>query len=347
MNSKERMIRTFRGEDTGRVPIAPHSWGEYKHQLFQQTLDQDVPEYPCADILFYEFVHPDWFHLGSGPWKCDPHENRTRDKDRLLAEVRKLESAKAIDEYIEITTYSTDEMKATGTYDHVSCILSRYGEEVFIAINEGNPVCGIFDPNGIIRFEEGLVALVEKPALMARLAFGLYEQRLEWIRILAEYGCHGYVGSETYVGADLISPKVYRDILFPAQEYFYRKVRQLGMEPIIYFCGDINPLIPYINELDVSAMLIEESKKSFYLDVVEIRKRLATHITLFGNLDSVHTLCLGTPEDVRSETRKQLKAASYGRFVMANGSPIAPDTPKENIEMMIETTRGVQERKMK
>ncbi|MBN1903358.1 hypothetical protein JW926_18715, partial [Candidatus Sumerlaeota bacterium] len=137
----------------------------------------------------------------------------------------------------------------------------------------------------------------------------------------------------------LISPEVYKRIIFPAQKFFYEKIRSLGMEPIVYFCGDINPLIPYINCLDVTALLIEESKKNFTLDVKDIRKKLVSHITLFGNLDSVHVLLFGSKDDVRRETLRQLEASRIGRFVMANGSPLAPGAPNENIQEMIKITR--------
>ena len=113
----------------------------------------------------------------------------------------------------------------------------------------------------------------------------------------------------------------------------------MGLDPIIYFCGDILPILPLINTLDVTALLIEESKKNFILDPVHIRRQLADHITLFGNLDSVGVLRFGSVADVESETRAQIRAARYGRFVVANGSPIAPGTPKENVEAMIRVAR--------
>ncbi|HNT37354.1 MAG TPA: uroporphyrinogen decarboxylase family protein, partial [bacterium] len=94
------------------------------------------------------------------------------------------------------------------------------------------------------------------------------------------------------------------------------------------------------NNLPIKALMIEESRKGFELDPVRIRHELTESITLFGNLDTVSTLRFGTPEQVRQETITQLQALSHGRFVMANGSPIAPETPRENVHTMIETTRG-------
>lgn len=111
----------------------------------------------------------------------------------------------------------------------------------------------------------------------------------------------------------------------------------MGIVPIVYFLGDILSLIEDINKLSVKALLVEEPKKAYSLDTVELRKRFDPEITLFGNLDSVYTLLYGNAEAVGRETGKQLEAAKYGRFVMANGCPIAFDTPKENIFAMIKT----------
>ena len=197
----------------------------------------------------------------------------------------------------------------------------------------------LLDPHGDLGFETGLIALAEHPAFVRELLFRLYALKLDWMRALAATGCHGYIGSATFVSADLISPKMYREIVFPAQEMFYAGVRKLGMEPILYFLGDINPLLPDINRLDLSALLVEESKKAFKLDVVDIRQRLRPEVTLFGNVDSVFTLLHGDRNKVMEETRRQLAATAWGSFVLANGSPLAFGTPSENVEAMINTAR--------
>lgn len=349
MNSKERILKTFRGERTDCVPVAPHWWGVYKYQLASvastfEEIERQARLAPTqiaeVDINFYETFKPDWFHLSGGALEITPDAQRDSRLRIALDEMRKLESKKAIDEYIEANRLSEAEIRKTGRYSHLKWIVPLYGDSVFIAVNEGNPVCEVFDPHGSLGFAEGLIALAEKPDLVGYLLFRLYELKLDWMKVLAGYGCHGYLGSEALVSADLISPAVYNSIVFPVQKFFYEKVRKLGMEPMAYFLGDINPLIPSINRLGITALLVEESKKGFLLDVVEIRKRLAEDITLFGNLDSVHTLLRGSVEDVERETLRQLEAASFGRFVMANGSPLTFDTPRVNVETMIRVARG-------
>jgi uroporphyrinogen-III decarboxylase len=86
-----------------------------------------------------------------------------------------------------------------------------------------------------------------------------------------------------------------------------------------------------INSLDMAGLLIEESKKHFVLDPVEIRKMLRPQVCLFGNVDST-LLKHGTPDQIRAEVSRQLRAAEIGPFVLANGSPIVCGTPVENLQ---------------
>lgn len=348
MNSKERMYNILYGKECERIPVGPHSWGLYKFQtagLANSYEDEEKcwnispEEFARVEGIYYERFKPDWFQLG-----CNYHKPRTPDREKMVLEMRrelrKLESRDSIDEYLETAYYSEDELRKSGAYDHVPIVLEKYADSVFVAMNEGNPVCEILDPHGDMGFEEGLVAIVEKPDMMEYLLFRAYEKMLIRIKILSSFGCHGYIGSETYCTPDLISPSIYRSVIFPAQKHFYKKVAEMGMIPIVYFLGDIIPLIPDINKLGVNGLMVEESKKTFNLDVIEIRKLLSEDITLFGNLDSVYTLLEGTVEDVVAVTLRQLEAAKYGRFIMANGCPLAFGTPEENILAMLDTARN-------
>ena len=348
MNSKERMLNLFKGGEVDCIPAAPHWWGMYKFQLAGLTSGYeneskcwDLQGAALADVdtLFYETFRPDSFHLNSGSWRY--HDKARADRYwELRTRLKALESKSFIDEYIGVMYAKADEVIKSGTYDHVKILSEKYRESVFITMNEGNPVCDILDPQGPFGFEEGLIALVEKPEMMEYLFFREYEMYLERMKALKVCGCHGYIGSETYCSTDLISPSTYRDVIFPAHKYFYEKVREIGLVPIVYFLGEIIPLMDYINRMGVTALLVEEPKKGYSLDVVEIRKKLNEEITLFGNLDSVYTMLYGNSNDVRNETLNQLEASKYGRFVMANGCPIAFNTPKDNILAMIETAHS-------
>jgi uroporphyrinogen-III decarboxylase len=89
----------------------------------------------------------------------------------------------------------------------------------------------------------------------------------------------------------------------------------------------------------VDGVLIEESKKTFHLDPVEIRKRLDPRVILFGNVDS-YLLLTGPSSAIRDAVARQAEARAHGPFVHANGSPLCPGTPPEHIEAFLEAASG-------
>ncbi len=344
----------LRGERCDRVPVTPHWWGLYKfqHAGLIRGYEEEArawamtgDELASVDERFYRSFEPDMLHLSTGAVRpatdaAGRDARRTREVQRLLPELRRLDSTAVIGEFAALASPPRDEILASGVFDHVRTLARRLGHAAFIAMNEGNPICAALDPAGWLGFEQGLLLMAERPHRVEYLLDRLYEGLLPRMEALAECGCRGYIGSETYCGADLISPAMYRAIVFPAQERFYRAVASLGMVPIVYFLGDVMPVLGDIARLGVAGLMVEESKKGLMLDVVEIARRLEGAVCLFGNLDSVWCLRHGSAEDVRRETVRQLEAARFGPFVMANGSPLPFDTPAANIEAMIAAARG-------
>ncbi len=347
------MMRALQGAKGGPVPVTPHWWGLYKFQyagLIRGYAEEALAwsmtgaELAAVDERFYRSFLPDMLHLTAGAVRpgtdaAGRAAERRREAERLLPELRRLDSAAVIDEFACLVSPSKEEILASGVFDHVSILARTQGDSVFIAMNEGNPICTALDPDGWLGFEQGLVLMAERPQRVAYLLARLYEGLGPRMQALAECGCRGYIGSETYCSADIVSPAMYREIVFPAQERFYRAVASRGLVPITYFLGDVVPLLGDIARLGVAGLMVEETKKGFSLDVVEIARQLEGAVCLFGNLDSIWCLLRGSEEDVRRETARQLHAARFGPFVMSSGSPVAFNTPAANIQAMISAAR--------
>ena len=86
--------------------------------------------------------------------------------------------------------------------------------------------------------------------------------------------------------------------------------------------------------------MFEESKKSFNLDILKIRKKIEDRVCVFGNLDSNYLLREGSIKDIRDEVERQAKGAR-NNFIISNGSPIAPATPEQNIRCLIDTGKEI------
>ncbi|MHB0875245.1 MAG: uroporphyrinogen decarboxylase family protein [Anaerolineae bacterium] len=359
MNSKERVLAAINGGKPDLVPAFPHWWGVYKLDI----LGMDPRLFPTLggkrladiDINFYETFKPDVFHLGGGADHEVQSQVVVRDGDdwhlldettgkrrRLLADWTiespergstrlTLTSRQEIDEYLARRHLSAAQIVASGTYDHVAEIVGRYGDEVFVAMNLGSPVCNIFGPDGPVGYEEALIALREKREMLSYLIERSYHAYFEHAKALAMIGCHALITSEAYVASDTISPALFEQVIYPVYKAFNQDVGRLGLVPIIYFMGNINPLLPLLRNVGIRCLMVEEPKKGFDVDVIAIKRALGEDVCLVGNVDSVEVMLRGSASDVARAVQAQLPAARDGGFIASTGSPLTVDTPQENV----------------
>jgi len=189
---------------------------------------------------------------------------------------------------------------------------------------------------GAFSYQGTMVALHDKPEVFGHFIEHATEQRLQHIR--SATNVDGYWFDEYYT--DVISPEHYEEYVFKPNLKLAKAIRESGKLSMYYFCGDIMPKLDKALELEVDAIAFEESKKWFELDIAEVKKRVGNQKALVGNMDGLHLLPRGTKEQIEAEVKRQLSiAARDGGFVMGAGSPIAPDTPTENMLTFLDSTR--------
>jgi hypothetical protein len=335
MTSKELMYKTFAFEETPHPPVSPHWWGLYKFEyagIIKDYTEEDkawaMNGQALADVddKFYNAFKPDMFHLTTGCSKT-PFDQKWLDYlYELCNAIRKFDSYAVLDELCTHVSLSKEEVINSGCFDHV-VIHAKNHPDVFKAMNEGNPICNF----GYFGFEEGLIAFLEHPKYMEYLIYRLYESILPRMEALKQSGCDGYIGSETLCSADILSPKLYRAIVFPAQQMFYKSIAKIGLSPICYFTGEIMPLLDDIANLGINALMVEENKKDYKLDIAEISKKLYGKVAVFGNIDGIYTILNGTPQDVFNEVNAQLDATGKSGFIVSCGSPVPFGTPPKNL----------------
>ena len=116
---------------------------------------------------------------------------------------------------------------------------------------------------------------------------------------------------------------------------FYESIGDMGLIPAVYFPGDILSILEGIKGIGARTLMVEETKKGYDLDIGRICDGLERQLCLFGNVDSVYIPQMGTPDDVRREAECQLKACSWGGFILSNGCSISFGTPEENLRALL------------
>ena len=229
-----------------------------------------------------------------------------------------LSSKRKIDEFVKKYVWMDSELiTKLGYTDHVQDLSRKYGSNVFINVHLPSQTCEIIDPfTGYVGLEESLMAFYDWPKGMKYLIEKCYEAQLEWVKAYKRAGTHAFTISEDSMAVG-ISPKTYREFLKPVHKDFFKEIKSMNLYALINFWGDINPLLNDIKEIGVDGLLIEESRKNYKLDVVDIIKIVGDRICLFGNVDSVNTIWLGNSEDIRKEVDKQKEVIKYGSFIFS------------------------------
>ena len=79
------------------------------------------------------------------------------------------------------------------------------------------------------------------------------------------------------------------------------------------------------------------------VDIAAACRIVGSEIAIWGNLDPVGLLVRGSPDQVRDSTLKLLhtvEGCGHRRFVVSSGCTLAMETPPENLEALLETTRS-------
>ena len=259
-------------------------------------------------------------------------DDETQDLWDLSGEIGSLED---VDTAIPIV--SMEELTSRGLFELPKQLVKDYGERRFIYANAITPFDGVYD---LLGFAGMMVTIYDCPKLLHAIMERKLAQYLEILRGLAEAGVHGVWIIQTLASADLISPQHFIEFVLPYQRAFVDEIKALGMATILYFCGDAIPRLDMIRSLGVDAIALEESKKTFRIDIEEIVDRVGDIACIFGNIDAIRIMDQGTPEIIEQEVKRQISAGKRARgFVLGIGSPLPRTTNPRNVDALVRAVR--------
>ncbi|NQT54919.1 MAG: methyltransferase, partial [Desulfobacteraceae bacterium] len=134
-------------------------------------------------------------------------------------------------------------------------------------------------------------------------------------------GADYYVFAEPTSGPALMSPRLWKNLVFPVEKEIVSRIKG---PVVLHICADTDPIIEMMCETGVAGISIEE--KADLKRAVDIAHEKG--VKVFGNVATATTLFSGTPEDVYKEATVAL---DNGTDFLCPGCGIAPLSPLENI----------------
>lgn len=139
----------------------------------------------------------------------------------------------------------------------------------------------------------------------------------------------------------LASPALARKYALPALREWSRMARKAGIPTHLHSCGKSRALVDMLaEETDITSINPLEEPPMGDVDLAEVKAARGHQIGLMGNLHTTRVMLLGTPELVRQEAMKALRAAGKGGgFILSTGDQCGRDTPDENLFALVETAQ--------
>ncbi|HYA31934.1 MAG TPA: MtaA/CmuA family methyltransferase [Thermodesulfovibrionales bacterium] len=129
--------------------------------------------------------------------------------------------------------------------------------------------------------------------------------------------------------SDVLSPRVFKNLILPPLQKIMKEIK---IYSVLHICGKTNDIAPFMMEAGPTAISVEQKN-----DVSETRKKLGKDTLIFGNYDPYNVLVAGTPELVRQTIRKCI---DDGVSAVWPGCDIWPTVPPENIHAMIDEVKN-------
>jgi uroporphyrinogen decarboxylase len=202
----------------------------------------------------------------------------------------------------------------------------------------------IFEQSFYMRgFEQLLMDLALDPEFASALMSKMVDLALAYLEMGLK-ACGKYLQCVRFAGDDmgqqsgmLMSPKTFREVIKPQFSRYYQSARELidqvnpEIKIMAHTDGDVYPIIPDYIEMGLDVLNpVQPYVKDMEHDKLkaEFGDRLAFHAAI----DIQRVMPFGTPDDVKSEAIKTMKALGPGGgYILAPTHYLQADVPPENV----------------
>jgi len=211
------------------------------------------------------------------------------------------------------------EIDAGGRFAPLRHLATTYPDRHF-SFQTGTPM--VFALNACGGFVEGLTTMKSEPALYRKLLRSCTQVQCALLAPGRAAGADSTWFTSYYTGADTISPRDYAEMIFPYDYEICAEARRQGLFVLHWYLGDLLPVLDKVMELPMDALVLEQGRKGYDIDPVEIRRRVGDQFCLCG-FGFENDYCTFNRAGLTGELRRQIEGAGqHGAFIA--GTPIMP-----------------------
>lgn len=131
-----------------------------------------------------------------------------------------------------------------------------------------------------------------------------------------------------------MSPKMYKEIVWPAHKKTFDYGHSLGLPIIVHSCGLVESLVPGLIEAGMDCLEAMEVKAG--MDLVKLKKQFGERIAFMGGMD-VRTMVANDYKAIRAELEKKLPTAmENGGYILHSDHSIPQQVEYETYKCFLE-----------
>ncbi|NWJ52053.1 MAG: uroporphyrinogen decarboxylase family protein [Bacteroidetes bacterium] len=178
--------------------------------------------------------------------------------------------------------------------------------------------------------------MMETDELVINLLEYCTDATTQFVKLMAQTGCDMVSNGDSPAGPEMISPEMYSKYAMPYEKKIVEVAHHKGIAYALHVCGNTDVILDQMMLTGADALELD-----YKTDTIKIYEALHDTTALIGTIDPSGVLALGTINDVQKKTLELLEIyKNSNRFILNAGCAIPPNTPSENLKMMIDTARN-------
>ncbi len=336
MNSRERVLKLFAGEQVDRLPcfsgmgnVTTEGLKSLGQKFAATHLDAKMMAAAAASTCklfgFESAVAPFDLCIEAEALGCEINVY-AHSEDLLYPTIKK----KLIHNEAEMEIHIPPDLTKRGRVPLMTEAIGTLKKEIGSEAVVGSYVLGPFTLAGqVMELNDLLKLSFKKPDKIGKLLDRLSDVIIQVAGVYQKAGVDYITVREMGATSDVLSPRVFKSLILPYLKKIFEKI---AVPNVLHICGKTNDIVPFMVESGAKAISVDQKN-----DVAETRKKVGPKGLVFGNYDPYNVLVAGTPDLIRTTIKKCM---DDGVSAVWPGCDIWPTVPADNFKAMMDEVRN-------
>lgn len=222
--------------------------------------------------------------------------------------------------------------------DTIKFVKEKAGNEISVHAEIFSPWSQFLE---LLNYENALMAIIDDPVKSKEILERLTEGAISLAKIHIHEAIDALLISSAFAGGGLISRDHYKEFVLPYEKKIIEQLKREYDIPIYtHTCGSIGDRLDLMLESGTNGVDTLDPPPLGTVEIKEAKQFLDNKAFIKGNIDPVNTMLLGSKEEIQKDVQTRIEIGKKnGGYILSTACSIAPSTPPENIEMLIQLSK--------